>query len=252
MINLETGFMDSVILEGQIAVTAALQGSVRVVERVLIREGRNMGKLRYFLRTVREAGLLAEFVTSEAIDALATGHSHGGILAIATPRRFAQLSDLLPIDHAASIIMLDGVEDPYNLGQAIRAFYAAGVDGLVLRPREWHSAETTIVRASAGASERLPIAETESAETAATFFKQQGLQIACAAKQDAVSIYQADLMQPHFLLIGGAKRGVTRSFLRSADLVIEIPYARNFPHSLGTTASAAIFASEIMRQRIGS
>lgn len=246
--------MNIIILEGQIAVTAALQGSVRDVERVLVREGRNRGKLRHFLRTVREAGLLAEFVSADEIDQLATGHSHGGILAIATQRRFVQLQDLLPTDHvrehSASIIMLDGVEDPYNLGQAMRAFYAAGIDGLVLRPREWFSAETTIVRASAGASELLPIAEADSAEEAAAFFKEHGLQIACAAKQNSVSIYEADLRQPHFLLIGGAKRGVTRSFLRSADLVLEIPYARNFPHSLGTTASAAMFASEIMRQRM--
>ncbi len=242
--------MDHVVLEGQIAVTAALQGHVRDVLRVLVRDGRNKGKLRYFLRLVREAGLMAEFVSSDEIDELATGHSHGGILAIATPRRFAQLSDLLPTDHAAAIIMLDGVEDPYNLGQAIRAFYAAGIDGLVLRPRVWFSAETTIVRASAGASELLPIAEAESAEEAAEFFKQQGLQIACTAMQDSVSLYEADLRQGLFLLIGGAKRGVTRSFLRSADLVLEIPYARHFPHSLGTTASAAMFASEIMRQRL--
>lgn len=239
-----------IVLEGQIAVASALRGNVRDIKRVLVREGRNRGKLRHFLRTVREAGMLAEFVPSETIDELATGHSHGGIVAVASPRRYVSLQELLSADHAASIIMLDGVEDPYNLGQAIRAFYAAGIDGLVLRPRAWHSAESTIVRASAGASELLPIAEAESAENAADFFKQNGLQIACAAKQDSVSIYEADLRQPHFLLIGGAKRGVTRSFLRSADLVLEIPYARNFPHSLGTTASAAMFASEIMRQRL--
>ncbi len=238
-----------VVLEGQIAASAALRGNVRDVKRVLVREGRNRGKLRHFLRLVRDAGLLAEFVSHEEIDQLATGHSHGGVLAIASPRRFVQLGALLPTDHPASIIMLDGVEDPYNLGQAIRAFYAAGIDGLVLRPREWFSAESTIVRASAGASEHLPIAQANSAEEAAAFFRQKGLQIACAAKQNSVSIYEADLRQGHFLLIGGAKRGVTRSFLRAADLILEIPYARHFPHSLGTTASAAMFASEIMRQR---
>ena len=241
---------NDIILEGQIAVSAALRGGVRDVRRVLVRDGRNRGKLRHFLRDVRSAEMLAEFVSAAEIDALATGHSHGGIIAVASPRRFTTLDALLPADRAASIIMLDGVEDPYNLGQAIRAFYAAGVDGLVLRPREWHSAESTIVRASAGASELLPIAEAESAEEAADFFRARGLQIACAAKQNAISLYEADLRQPHFLLIGGARRGITRSFLRSADLVLEIPYARPFPHSLGTTASAAMFASEIMRQRV--
>jgi tRNA G18 (ribose-2'-O)-methylase SpoU len=151
---------------------------------------------------------------------------------------------------APFIVMLDGVEDPYNFGQAVRAFYAAGADGLVVRPRNWMSAAGVVARASAGASERIRTAVAETAQEAADFFRARGLTIAVADKERAVSLYNADLTVPLFLLIGGEKRGVTRSFADAADLRLRIPYGRAFAPSLGTTPAAAAIAFEIMRQRI--
>ena len=132
----------------------------------------------------------------------------------------------------------------------MRSLYACGVDGLVLRPRNWLSTAATVARSSAGASELIPTAIAESAEEAATFFQSKGLTIACAAEEESVPINRADLTQPLFLLIGGEKRGITRSFLRQADLRLEIPYGREFRQSLGVTAAAAILGYEVMRQRM--
>ncbi len=106
-----------------------------------------------------------------------------------------------------------------------------------------------VARASAGASERLPTAVAESAEQAAQIFRARGLRIALAAEQRSISLYEADLSRPLFLLIGGEKRGITRSFADHADLRLRIPYGRPFAQSLGTAAAAAVFAFEIMRQR---
>ena len=88
--------------------------------------------------------------------------------------------------------------------------------------------------------------------TAAAFFKPRGLRIAVTARdRRAVSLYDADLTQPAFLVIGGEKRGISRAFIDEADLLLRIPYTRKFPHSLGSAASAAVIAFEVMRQRFG-
>jgi 23S rRNA (guanosine2251-2'-O)-methyltransferase len=145
--------------------------------------------------------------------------------------------------------MLDGIEDPFNFGQAIRALYAAGADGLVVRPRNWLSAAGIVARASAGTAELMPTAVAETSLDAATFFRQHGLTIACTSDKGATSLYDADLTGPLFLLIGGERRGITRSFLDQADLKVQIPYGRSFSFSLGAAAATAVISFEAARQR---
>ena len=243
---------ETAVLEGHIAIRAALESGSRALTRVLIdrdKRDRN-GDLRRIAALAERARIPVERVSAEAINTLANGQTHGGALAECGPRHFVELADLLSAGgQVPFVVMIDGVEDPFNFGQAIRALYAAGAHGLVVRPRNWMSAASIVARSSAGASERIPTAIAETAEDAAHFFRGQGLTIATTAKQRAVSLYAADLSGPLFLLVGGEKRGVTRSFQESADLIIEIPYGRAFPESLGTTAATAVLAFEIMRQR---
>lgn len=236
-----------IVLEGVVSVGAALEGGRRAVERVLIRADKweRSGKLRAL---AGRAGTRVERASAEQIDAVASGRTHGGILAEAGPLGYVEPADLARGERPF-VAMLDGIEDPYNFGYAIRSLYAAGADGLVVRPREWGDSEATFVKASAGASELLPIAHAESAEAAADLFKERGLAVACTAKSDATPIYDADLSGPLFLLVGGERRGITREFLRRADLVLEIPYRRRFSLSLGTVAAVSVLAFEVMRQR---
>ena len=207
-------------------------------------------RLISLLRGADAAGIPVSFVSIDAIQGRASGSSHGGVLAAVGERRFCTLTDLLPADRAAFIVMLDGIEDPYNFAGAVRCLYAAGVDGVVLRPRNWTSASAIVGRASAGAIERVPLAVAQTAAGAADTYRAQGLQIAVAAKSAySRSPAQADLTRPTFLLIGGERRGVTRSFAQAADLTLEIPYGRDFDQSLGTVAAAAVIAFEVKRQR---
>lgn len=239
------------ILEGSLTVQAALQSGWREIYEILIAEQkRNDRRLGRLQRQAEAAGIKVSYRSRSEIQALASGESHGGVLARAGERRFCRLEDLLPAAGAAFIVMLDGIEDPYNFAGAARALYAAGADGIVLRPRNWTSAGALVGRASAGAIERMPLAIAESASAAAAFFRAQGLTVAAAAKSDrALSIYQADLSLPLFLLIGGERRGVTRSFLATVDLQLLIPYGRDFGPAIGTVGAAAIIAFEAMRQR---
>lgn len=250
-----TSSVSHALLEGEISVSAALTARNRAVHRIVIASDKPPADTREVARMAREAQVKVERLPRLQVDALAQGQSHGGVIAEVGERRFAALADLLPHPAALSpnaplIVMLDGVEDPFNFGQAVRALYAAGVDGLVVRSRNWMSAAGRVARASAGASELMPTALADDPQTAAAFYKSRGLRVAVTARdRRAASIYNADLTQPTFLVIGGEKRGVNREFMDGADVLLKIPYRRKFPQSLGSAASAAVIAFEVMRQR---
>ncbi len=239
------------LLEGHISVQAALHSGSREVALLLLREDKRDASVRALEQMAHAQNIPITRLSAADMDARVQGKTHGGVAATVGPRRFASPEALLPASGAAFIAMIDGVEDPFNFGQAVRCLWAAGAHGLVVRPRNWMSAAGVVARASAGASELIPTAIAETADTAAAFFRAQGLAIACAdeAASGTVSLYDADLTQPLFLLIGGEKRGITRSFAGQADLRLRIPYGRANAHALGTASAAAILAFETLRQR---
>jgi len=241
---------DRQVLEGHISVKAALLGKSREMDAIYISRDKQDRDTLDVQQLARKSGVSIEFVENERIGELANGKSHGGVIALVGERTCQDMKDLLRGKTLPFIAMLDGIEDPYNFGYAVRSLYAAGVDGLVVRPRNWMHAAGVVARSSAGASELLPLAIAETALDAATFFKEQGLTIACTEqRKQAVSIYDANLGVPLFLLIGGEKRGITRSLRDKADVLLEIPYGQHFDHSLSTDCAAAVLGFEIMRQR---
>lgn len=239
------------LLEGIISIAAALDAHSREIYTLLVREGKSDPALRRLEARAGAQGIPVQRVSADAIDAVASGKTHGGIVARVGPRRFVALNALLPPSRPAFIAMLDGVEDPFNFGQSVRCLWAAGADALVVRPRNWMLAAGVVARASAGASELIPTALAETAEAAAAFFREHGLLVACADEdpRGSLPLYDADLTRPLFLLVGGEKRGITRSFAQSADLRLRIPYGRTHAQALGTASAAAILAFEVLRQR---
>ena len=237
------------VVEGHVSVEAVLEAGVRPVHRVwATRPGdRRLGRLRAL---AREREVVIDPVEAATIDELATGRTHGGVIALVGPRRERGVAGLLAeVGEGSLLVMLDGIEDPFNYGQAVRALYAAGVDGLVER-RSWETALGTVTRASAGASELLPSARSESVEAAAASCRLAGYRVACAVtSDDATELAEADLTGPLFLLIGGERRGVTRSFVEDADLRLRIGYGRPRAPALGAAAAAAIIGFEALRQR---
>jgi 23S rRNA (guanosine2251-2'-O)-methyltransferase len=236
-------------LEGHLSVEAALEAGVRPIHRIwATRPGdRRLGRLRAL---ARERGVLIEQVEAVLIDELARGRTHGGVVGLVGSRRESSVAQLLAeVGEGSLIVMLDGIEDPFNFGQAVRALYAAGVAGLVVR-RSWETAVGTVTRASAGATELMPTAWTQSAEEAAMACRMAGMRVACAvAEETAESLAEADLTGGVFLLIGGERRGVTRSFIEQADQRIRIAYGRDRAPELGAATSAAIIGFEALRQR---
>jgi 23S rRNA (guanosine2251-2'-O)-methyltransferase len=237
------------ILEGFVSIQAALEADSRTIHEILIRRDKLDPGAAWIERTAARTKIPVRRVDAAVIDAAAEGSTHGGMIAQVGARRFMTLDEIAAASPNPLVVMLDGVEDPFNFGQAVRALYAAGVDGLILRPRNWMSAAGVVARASAGASERIPAALAETVQEAADHFRARGLRIAAADEIQAVSLYEADLTVPLFVVIGGEKRGITRSFLETVDLRLRIPYARTFEQSLGTATASAVLAFEMMRQR---
>ena len=241
-----------IVLEGHVSVEAALDGGVRHIHRIwATRPGdRRLGRLRAL---ARERGVLIDSVERDEIDALSSGRSHGGVIALVGPRRERGVPELLAeVGEGSLIVMLDGIEDPFNFGQAVRALYAAGVDGLVTR-RSWETAVATVTRASAGTTELLPMGSAASAEEAADACRRAGMRVGCAVDDDdAVELAEADLTGGLFLLVGGERRGVTRSFVEQADQRLRIGYGRPRAPQLGAATAAAIIGFEALRQRRSS
>ena len=147
------------------------------------------------------------------------------------------------------IILLEGVEHPYNFGDALRSLYAAGATGLIVPERNWLSAAETVVKASAGASEYIPTAACPDLGEAIIEAKKYGIKTYCAERRDAVALYDADLTCPVIFAIGGELRGLSRKVTDNSDGNIYIPYGSNFRNALSASAASAVCAFEIMRQR---
>ncbi len=233
-------------IEGAVAVEAVLQAGSRDVAAVAVRQDRYDSAAARIQQLARSRDVLPERVPVAVIAERLPGGAESGIIAYVGPRRLAPLDDLLAGPERV-VVMLDGVEDPFNFGQAVRSLYAAGIDGLIVRPRNWLSAAATVIRASAGASEWLPTAAADTAEVI-TAAQAHNMPIAIAVA-DGQPMYALDLAGPLLLVIGGEKRGVARSLQQAASLRVGVPYGRKFPQALGTAAAAAVLAFEIARQR---
>jgi 23S rRNA (guanosine2251-2'-O)-methyltransferase len=189
----------------------------------------------------------------DTLDRITTGNTHGGIVAVCTKRALPFLHDAaqlptLPFGkNDGFFVYLEGIEDPYNFGYTLRSLYAAGVDGVILSPRNWMEVAGIVARSSAGASEQLPIAIAEPAEAIA-YMKGLGYTVVCAGIRDSVSMYDANLQFPILLVIGGEKRGISAALLAQSDCTVRIDYGRNFRGSLSAASAATVLAFEVLRQ----
>jgi 23S rRNA (guanosine2251-2'-O)-methyltransferase len=246
---------DEMWLEGAVAVSAAVETGSRDILELLVDAARMDGAVARLERAAAAAGatvrrLPAAELANRAGMATRTGlATHSGILARVGPKRMLSLDELLEQPAVPAVLMLDGVEDPYNFGQAVRAAYACGITGLIVQPRNWLSAAAVVARASAGATERMPTALAATPEEAAVACRARGLLVGCATPEKSVDARDVDLARPLLLVIGGEKRGISRSLLAAADVRLRIPYGRAFDQSLGTAAATAILSYELMRQR---
>ena len=237
----------SAVFEGAASIRAVLESGSRAVLRVLCDRERAEARADE-LRFLRSRGIEPEFTDADTIAALAVGTSHGGLIAECGDRDLPCLKKAA-LPARGFFVMLEGIEDPYNFGYALRSLYAAGVDGFALPPRNWMSAAGVVCRASAGASERAALYTAPSAADAARTAHDAGYRVVCAdTGRGSVDMYSADLRKPLLLIIGGERRGISRAVLDCADLIVRIPYGRRFPAALSAASASTVLGFEVLRQ----
>lgn len=253
MIKEESRFVDSNLFEGMVSVRAVFESidsgkSNRKIEKILFAEEniKKNGKLLGFLKARSyQYGYELDTVPMSEIDALSTGSSHGGVIMLTTERAYAALPENPP--KKGFYAVLDGIEDPYNFGYAVRSLYAAGVTGILLPKRNWTSAAGVVCRASAGASELIDIYSGELTEMIA-HLRAHGYRFAVAEADADKTVYDAELTYPLILAVGGEKRGFSKSISELADVTVSLPYGRDFPMALSAASAATVLAFEAARQ----
>ena len=256
MIKEVTRFQDSTIFEGMTSIRAIIKGidergNSRQIETILFdknKMAKNAKTIGYLRAVSIKYGFSVQESTADEIDQLAVGNSHGGIIAIATDRELPELSTSTSLSENGFYAMIEGIEDPYNFGYALRSLYACGCDGIILPERNWLSAAGVVCRSSAGASEMFSIYKTADACDAVGEFKRRGYTVVCADENTDNILGKCELKKPVLLVVGGEKRGISEKIISQADIKVKIDYAREFRASLSAASATTMFAYEIMRQ----
>lgn len=233
------------IIEGALSVKAAMESDRRTIEKVWIDQKRKSKDTNYIVFLSHQKQINLEFVSREQIDSLATGSTHGGVIAFVSTRKF----DPLP-KNPTFVLMLEGIEDPFNLGQCIRTAYTAGVQAIITPMRRIDSMDSVILKASAGASERISWIMSESPKDTLMALKEAGVTIVSALRNNGSSdIFKTDLSMPVCICIGGEKRGLSTEVIEQTDVFSHIEYPTEVKVALSATAAATIYIYEVVRQK---
>ncbi len=243
------------VFEGMTSTSAVINSVIdgtsdRRIVKVLYAKDRERAKvreLRYLRERGESMGFTVEAAEPYAIAHYATGASHGGIIALCSGRSYPQSDVMTPVENGF-YVLLEGLEDPFNLGFALRSVYAAGADGVILPSHNCMVSAGIVCRSSAGTSELSKIYVADDLSVTAKRLHGFRYRIACAGIRDSVSAFDADLKKPLLLVIGGEKRGISRSLLEIADLTVRLDYGRPFKGSLSASSAASVLAYEVLRQ----
>jgi 23S rRNA (guanosine2251-2'-O)-methyltransferase len=239
-------------LEGRQSVLAALQARQRRFEVILVAHGSHREKLQDLLDLAGELGVPIKQVERRELDALAHGATHGGVLAIVSPKPRTPPGKLIEIieglrDAKPLLLLLEGVDDARNLGFTLRTAEAMGVHAVLIKKHLWDFDETEVARPASGAYERLPLVQIDDVQPLRQL-QRAGVRILGCIAGAKRTIYERDLTRPTLLAIGGEKRGLSGAVREVCDRFVTIPTVGG-ASSLSLSHAAAIVLAEAHRQR---
>ncbi|HEX9971854.1 MAG TPA: 23S rRNA (guanosine(2251)-2'-O)-methyltransferase RlmB [bacterium] len=240
-------------LEGKICVEAALNARQRKISLIIIRSGLHAGQIQPILDEAEQQNISIKYASGAELDAMAHGKTHGGIIALATPKPPLSWEVVLERikyqTRSPGLLLLEGIDDSQNFGFTLRSAEAMGIDAVLLKKHLWDFDGAAVSRASSGAFERMPIALLDQVDKTLPRFKNAGLKLFGCIANAKRTIYDADLTAPAILAIGGEKRGLSAAVRNHCDTFIKIPMATDIG-SLSLSHSASVVMAEMMRQRI--
>ena len=238
------------VIYGIHAVSEALKSRGRAFQYVGIARERHDGRMQRLIDDCRASGVPVRFLPREQLDRLARVPAHQGVVAVTAEKKYTDVDDLLHNRRGAHafLVVLDGVEDPHNLGAIIRTADAAGADGVIIPERRAVGITGTVAKASAGASEHLPIARVTNIARTLEDLKEKNVWIV-GLDERAPQPYDAlDYNMDCALVLGAEGKGLHDLVRRRCDFLVSIPVLGKVP-SLNVSVAAGVVMYEVARQR---
>jgi 23S rRNA (guanosine2251-2'-O)-methyltransferase len=238
------------LIYGINSVTEALKARGRSFEYVSIAKERHDLRLQRLIEDCRKIGLQVRFVSRAELDHIAGNVAHQGVVAVTSAKQYSDLDDVITAKRGvySLILVLDGVEDPHNLGAIIRTADAAGVDGLVIPERRAAGVSGTVTKVSAGATAHVPIAKVTNIARTLQDLKEQNIWVV-GLDERAPSTYDTlDFNMNCALVMGAEGKGVHDLVRKKCDFLVSIPMLGKVS-SLNVSVAAGVVLYEIVRQR---
>ncbi|MDR2023234.1 MAG: 23S rRNA (guanosine(2251)-2'-O)-methyltransferase RlmB [Hungatella sp.] len=239
-------------IEGRNAVLEAFR-SGKTIDKLYVQKGVQDGPIQSIVREAKKKDTIINFVERERLDQMSEEGHHQGVIAHAAAYEYAEVEDLLKAAEEKGeppfLFLLDGIEDPHNLGAIIRTANLAGVHGVIIPKRRAVGLTATVAKTSAGALNYTPVAKVTNLTATMEELKKKGMWFVCA-DMDGEVMYRLDLKGPMGLVIGSEGSGVGKLVKETCDMVASIPMKGDID-SLNASVAAGVLAYEIVRQRLG-
>lgn len=234
---------------GVLPVLELIRAGGERVQRVIVAEGARERRLREVIESARKAGIPVVREPRAALDRLAGGANHQGIVALAAAARYAQAEDLLDaITPDALFVLLDGVEDPHNLGAVIRTAECAGAAAVIIPERRAAQVTEIVAKTSAGAVEHLPVARVNNLTSFIEQLKMRSVWVVGVESGGSLRYTDYDYKGALALVFGGEARGLHRLVREKCDLTVSIPMQGRVA-SLNVSVAVGVVLFEALRKR---
>ncbi len=239
-------------IEGRNPVIEAIKND-REIDKLMIANGAKEGSIKKIIAMAKEKNLVIQYVDKHKLDEISTSHAHQGVIASVSEYEYYELDELIKSvtekGEDPFFIILDEITDPHNLGSIIRTADAVGAHGVIIPKRRSVHITPTVVKASAGAVEYVPVCKVTNIVNTIKTLKEHGLWIA-AADMDGQTFYEQNLTGPIGLVIGSEGFGISRLVKKNCDFTVKMPMVGNVT-SLNASVAGSILLYEIFKQRMG-
>ena len=237
-------------IEGRNSVLELLE-SDRDINKILIAKGERHGSINKIITLAKQRKIVIAEVEKTKLNAISQTYNHQGVIAIVPPFNYVEVEDILELAKQKQedpfIVILDGIEDPHNLGSIIRTAETAGVHGIIIPKRRAASVNATVSKSSAGAVEHVKIARVNNINETIKYLKEQGVWI-CGTDGEAKNYYDnQNLKGAIAIVIGSEGFGMSRLVKENCDFLVKIPMKGKIT-SLNASVSAGIIIYEKLRQ----
>ena len=242
---------EKLTIEGRNAVIEAFRAG-KTIDKLFVLDGCQDGPVRSIIREAKKKDTIIQFVSKERLDQISETGKHQGVIAYAAAYQYASVEEILKSAEEKGedpfLILLDGIEDPHNLGAIIRTANLAGAHGLIIPKHRAAGLTATVAKTSAGALNYTPVAKVTNIGKTMEELKEKGLWFVCA-DMGGETMYRLNLTGPIGLVIGSEGDGVSRLVREKCDFIASIPMKGDID-SLNASVAAGILAYEIVRQRM--